>query len=154
MVGDTALMLPGKPLAPALGGFFIAHVFTVCGFLMAAPLDPSQIPVAFWALLALWNIILVALLFKHLGNFLLTGLASFAVLNAMAIAAFNFDTSHQLGSFVALGVAALGGLLFLLSDSILAFGRFRFVFTGYHALVLITYYAAQACIVIGYSLAH
>jgi uncharacterized membrane protein YhhN len=46
----------------------------------------------------------------------------------------------------AAAAGAIGALSFLVSDSVLAFDRFARPFAGAHAVVMVTYYAAQILI--------
>jgi uncharacterized membrane protein YhhN len=137
LAGDVFLMLPRDRFVAGLASFLIAHLFYVAAF---APRPPGlAAPLVLAALLA-YGAVLLRALWPRLGGLRAPVAAYAAVLLAMAWQAVARwmveDTTPAL-------LAALGAGWFVVSDSVLAWERFR----GRHAygqpVVLGTYYAAQ-----------
>ena len=87
-------------------------------------------------LLTLW--LVVASLQSSLGPLLAPVIVYALVLATMAISALLAELGNPL--------AAIGALLFVASDAMLAIARFRGPFAGHNSLIWITYYLAQALI--------
>jgi uncharacterized membrane protein YhhN len=147
--GDLSLSVTDGPgFLVGLGCFFVAHLAWIVLF---ARLGPVALPgsvirpearVVRWqaVLLAAWWLAFVALLAPHTGALLAPVAFYGLVLGAMAA--------------LALGAGRLtgaGGVLFVLSDSLLGLHTFLpgFEFPGVDALIMLSYLAAQALLVLG-----
>jgi uncharacterized membrane protein YhhN len=131
-LGDVALMFKGT-LAFVLGlsAFLLGHGAFLLHFLPKMP----ALPVVGW----LWAVALAAgaagylfYLWNSLGRLWPAVLLYVAVLWAMTVAA----VASQQPAYIA------GGLLFMASDGVLAWRKFKQPFVGAQALTLSTYYTA------------
>ncbi|HWS53492.1 MAG TPA: lysoplasmalogenase [Pyrinomonadaceae bacterium] len=137
LAGDVFLMLPRDRFVEGLGSFLAAHVFYVAAFAWGGGLAWSA-----WAgaALAAYGALMLGLLWPRLGKLKGAVSAYVAVILLMAWAA----SSRYLGGGPAgSGPAAGGALLFVASDTLLAWNRFKGGFRAAQALVLGTYFAAQ-----------
>jgi uncharacterized membrane protein YhhN len=137
-VGDVVLAVPG-PTMFLLGliAFLAAHLVYIP--LLWKHLAVRRLPLAAFAYVGWW-IALLALLAPHVG-WMVWPLAIYGiVLGAMAAAATR-----------GAGVVVFGGLLFLVSDSILAIRRFIADAEIWQSdfVVMVTYVAAQGFIILG-----
>jgi uncharacterized membrane protein YhhN len=141
LVGDIWLMLPGDRFVPGLASFLAAHLAYLVAFTTGVPLGSVPalgIPIAGVAALLLW------LLWPSLGRLRWPVMLYAAVLGAMTWQALSrAGVLRTRGSML----AATGAALFLVSDAALAMRRFRGSFRLDHAVVMLTYVAAQALIV-------
>jgi uncharacterized membrane protein YhhN len=137
LVGDIFLMLPSDQFVPGLVSFLIAHLFYIAAFRSrVAGLGPAWLVLPFCAygLAAFW------ILLPDLGELKLPTIAYLLVILTMAWqAAVRWNAMRDRSSLVAMA----GALLFVTSDSIIAFNRFhtRFYLAG--ALIMSTYFGAQ-----------
>lgn len=138
--GDVFLMLPRDRFLAGLVSFLGAHV----AYLVAFAVVPSG-----WAPWVALVILLgfgggmVRVLWPGLGALRGPVVAYVSVILAMAWMAV---ARWQATPGPATAAAALGALLFVASDTLLALDRFRGRFPAARALVLTTYYAAQCLI--------
>lgn len=117
-----------------LGVFLAAHVAYLAAFLPHANMPQGWALIAVIATLAAAGAFL-ALLVPRLGKMKLPVIAYFAVIMAMAAAAWSIpNASWMLGT---------GAVIFAISDSLIAQRKFLQHFPGHHAAVWITYVAAQ-----------
>lgn len=137
LAGDVFLMLPRDRFVAGLASFLIAHLFYIAAF---APRPPRlAAPLVLLALLG-YGAALLRALWPRLGGLRAPVAVYAVVLLGMAWqAAARWDVE---GSGRAL-LAALGAGLFVASDSVLAWERFRKARAYGPAVVLGTYYAAQ-----------
>jgi uncharacterized membrane protein YhhN len=137
LLGDVLLMLPRDRFVPGLASFFAAHLCYVAAFL--SPGRPV-LPLSVVLPLLLFAALLLSRVEQGAGR-LAPLLALYAgALTAMAwLAVGRWTHVHTLPA----AFAGLGALLFVLSDSALAYDRFRVAFHKAPAVVLATYYAAQ-----------
>jgi len=137
LMGDIFLMLRSDRFVHGLTSFLIAHIFYILAFLTGFSPSFSSIslilPFAFGCAFYLY-------LYPGLGNFAVPVLVYTVVILAMVWLAFSqwFYLSTEAGLF-----AMIGAGLFALSDSILAFDRFKRPFKQARFLVLSTYFCAQ-----------
>lgn len=139
LVGDCFLMLPTKPLLPGLGSFLVAHIIYVIAFASRAPLTWD-----FWLgltalLLVAWMACLAAFMFNKLGKLIVAGPIYLLALGGMVLFATNIATQELVNGQYLL----LGALLFLVSDTALAFNRIFQPYRAAQAIILSTYYMAQ-----------
>lgn len=140
LAGDVCLMLPRERFVAGLVSFLFAHLFYVAAFALDGGARPSA-----WAAapLALYGALMLRLLWPGLGALRLPVVFYVAAILLMAWLA--------AGRWLALGdggsaSAFAGALLFVASDSALAWNRFRGGFAGAQALILGTYFPAQLLI--------
>ena len=138
-VGDVLLSFPGW-FMPGLLAFLAAHVAFIVLFLRL-PVTAGRRRLPAWTLVyAAWYVAFLALLGAHLGALLVPVAVYGAVLGTMAALAGGRG-----------GVIALGGAFFVVSDSVLALGRFLpgYEFALHDLVVMSTYLAAQGLIAWG-----
>ncbi|WP_077962896.1 lysoplasmalogenase [Ensifer adhaerens] len=140
--GDIFLMLPGDYFLAGLVCFLLTHCAYIYALTRDAKFAESKGIFAAFALVAL---AVVGGLWTSLPAEMRIPVIIYALaLGAMAAQAIS--RARQLSGTpeaMAARLAAYGGLLFLISDSILAYGRFRFAIPFNALWVLGTYYAAQ-----------
>ena len=141
--GDASLTLEGEWwFIVGLGSFLLAHLAYIALFLrLAATATGRRRRFAPWSLVyALWYLAFLVLLAPHLGSLLLPVAVYGAVLGTMAALA------SARGPFI-----AAGGALFVVSDSVLALGRFLpgYEFAAHDLTVMVSYLAAQGLIAWG-----
>lgn len=136
LAGDILLMLPKNRLRQGMAAFMIGHILYIVAFVWGTG------TLAFPALgaLAAWGIGVFLILRPGLGRLVVPVVAYMAAAVLMAwLAACRHLTLHESKSLFAL----VGGLLFLFSDSVNGFKRFRQPFQAAEILVLVPYFAAQ-----------
>lgn len=145
LVGDVALLWPQQGFLPGLVAFLLAHLAYLVAFARGVRLAAWPLAFAGYALLAavvlsvLWPGVPPALQWPVLAY--VTCLAAMAAQTASA-----WHAARARGDMAArrrLGGAALGGLLFLTSDALLAFNRFHTPLPLAGLWILSTYWAAQ-----------
>lgn len=136
--GDVTLGAPGDlSFLVGLGFFFLAHVAYIVLFLrklrMRGLRPAALVYVAWW-------VALVAVLAPHLGSLLIPVAAYGLVLGAMG--AIGLSCNRWI---------AIGGILFVISDSLLGFNRFLpgFELWQIDTIIMLTYLAAQGFIAYG-----
>jgi uncharacterized membrane protein YhhN len=137
LVGDVFLMLPSDRFVPGLLSFLVAHLLYIGAFRSRTFGLSSAWPAA---ACASYGILMLWFLFPHLGEMKLPVSIYLIVILVMAWQAFNrWVTNTQAGS----AFAALGAVLFVASDSIIAIDRFygRVLFAD--LLIMATYFSAQ-----------
>ncbi|WP_162257762.1 lysoplasmalogenase [Agromyces sp. Root81] len=137
--GDVLLSFPGDGwFVAGLCSFLLAHVVYIVLFLRMPRTRrrPPAWSYAYWA----WMIVMLGLLLPHAGM-----LAAPISLYAAAIGMMAMCASMH-GRWI-----ALGGAFFIVSDSVLALGRFLpgYEFAGHDFAVMSTYLAAQGLIAWG-----
>ncbi|HKG12954.1 MAG TPA: lysoplasmalogenase [Pyrinomonadaceae bacterium] len=136
LVGDVFLMWPRDRFVAGLVSFLFAHVFYVAAF--ASGVGAWSV----WAAAALlvYGVSMLGLLWRGFGKLKAAVVVYVAAILLMAWAAL----SRWSGAGADGGAwAAAGALLFVASDSALAWNRFKGEFKGAQALILSTYFAAQ-----------
>jgi uncharacterized membrane protein YhhN len=137
LAGDVFLMLPRDRFVAGLASFLVAHLFYVAAF---APRPVTLAAPLVLALLLAYGAVLLRALWPRLGT-LRVPVAVYAA--ALLVMAWQAAERHaMLGTTPAL-LAALGAGLFVISDSVLAWERFRQRHGYGQAVVLGTYFAAQ-----------
>lgn len=136
LAGDVCLMLPGDLFVPGLLCFLVAHGCFIAAFLgdsrFARPVWPLLACLAYGAanLILLWDAIAASLRVP-----VLVYVAVLAAMGAQALA-------RGLRGDAAAKLAARGALVFMLSDTLLAWDRFRGPLPLASLWVLATYYLA------------
>jgi uncharacterized membrane protein YhhN len=141
LAGDVFLMLPGDRFVAGLVSFLAAHLLYIGAFTIRS----DAFPLSGWAVVPFlaYAIVLLRILLPHVPRELKAAVAVYAAaLLVMAWLAAGRGVADLPGGFF----AALGGTLFVISDSALALDRFRRPYRGARPLVLATYWAAQTLI--------
>lgn len=137
LAGDVFLMLPRDRFVAGLASFLVAHLFYAAAF---APRPVRLVAPLVLALLVAYGMVLLRALWPRLGRLRAPVAVYAAALLVMAWQAAArwavLDTTPAL-------LAALGAALFVVSDSVLAWERFRRRHAHGQAVVLGTYFAAQ-----------
>jgi uncharacterized membrane protein YhhN len=137
LVGDIFLMLPSDQFVPGLVSFLIAHLFYIASFRSGITgFGPAWLPLPFYAygLAAFW------ILLPGLGETKLPVIAYLLVILTMAWqSAVRWIATRDRSCLFALA----GALLFVASDSTIAFNRFHAAFYLAEAVIMSTYFAAQ-----------
>ena len=136
LAGDVFLMLPRDRFVAGLVSFLFAHLFYIAAFTL------DGVHVRGWTAvpLLLYGARMLRLLWPRLGKLKAPVVIYVVVILSMALQA----SSRWLavGSWGS-AAACAGALLFVASDSALAWRRFRGEFGGAQAVILGTYFAAQ-----------
>lgn len=139
VIGDVFLMLEDRWFIHGVISFFIAHVFYIIGFWNSFTLNvtsPSSITVAVSLLIfSLW-------FFQFLLRFVID---EGGVKLSVAVAAYIIVISFMMWSASLVGSAILvvASLLFVISDAVLAYDKFRHPFKVAEHIVMVTYFTAQ-----------
>jgi len=136
LVGDVFLMWPRDRFVAGLVSFLVAHLFYIAAF--ATGVRAWSV----WAavVLVVYGASMLGLLWRGFGRLKAAVVVYVAAILLMAWAALSRWWG---GGADGGGWAAAGALLFVASDSALAWNRFKGEFRGAQALILSTYFAAQ-----------
>jgi len=137
LFGDIFLMLPSDKFIQGLASFLVAHIFYIWAFTLGfGPYFEFQllIPAAIYAIVFLW------ILLPKTGKMKLP-----VLIYALMLMVFMWQAT---GRFFYLADASalysiLGAVLFVISDSVLAFDRFARTYKFSQTLILSTYWGAQ-----------
>ncbi len=135
IMGDVFLMLPGKTFIKGLSSFLIAHLFFIAAFLT----EGFYITWYILLILGLTGTIIFAIFFPSLNGLLWPVLFYLSAILFMAWQAIEQCVHIPAKNKT---FAAIGSILFLTSDSFLAFNKFHTSLPLSHFLILATYYAA------------
>jgi uncharacterized membrane protein YhhN len=140
-VGDVSLVFR-RGFLPGLSAFFLAHCCYIRAF---APGAVATVGSAMAAVaIAVVAGAMLRRLWPHVSRLRVPVIAYAGVLSLMTWCAVARATAP--GASTAAYAGAIGAASFLVSDGVLAFNRFARPFSGAHAAVMITYYAAQILI--------
>lgn len=135
--GDVFLMLPQDRFIPGLISFLIAHIFYIIAFAIE-----GDLPIVIWVAvpLLIFGAGMVAILLPTLGEMKIPVMVYMLVILTMGWMAIGrwLDT-EQTGTWL----AALGATLFMASDAVLAYDRFKQPFRLARVAILGTYFSAQ-----------
>lgn len=134
LAGDVFLMLPRDRFVAGLVSFLVAHLFYVAAF--AEGVGEWKVWCA--AGLAAYGASMLWVLWRGMGKLKAAVVVYVAAILLMAWAALSRGPYAEGGAW-----AAVGALLFVASDSALAWDRFGGKFRAAQALILATYFAAQ-----------
>jgi uncharacterized membrane protein YhhN len=159
--GDVFLLFADKAeywFMAGLGSFLVGHLCYIQAF-RQGPFLPAKttfgeqapprglrtilwatLPVLGFAGLLIWNIL------PGLGDMMIPVLVYASVISAMALAALNRYRKVPTYSF---SLVSTGALVFVLSDSMIAWNRFHTPFESAGTLIMLTYIAAQLLITTG-----
>ena len=149
--GDILLLFEQKSpmfFITGLSAFLMAHLLYIRYFLKVPGNTPSLLRVHPWigALVAAYGVSLLNILWPRLGDMKLPVAVYAVVICTMIICSLHAYTrsGKPAGSLF-----ILGALLFALSDSLLAINKFYAPFQNAGAAIMLTYCAAQFCIISG-----
>jgi len=135
--GDFLLAFDGVQLfIYGLAAFLIAHLFYLYSFL---PIEnKNNISVASYLV---YGVVMLSILLPTLGNLEIPVLLYMLVLLSMGVSTLLSRRSNRW--------LILGGISFVLSDSLLGMNKFHTQFVYSHLLVIVSYYFAQFALVKG-----
>jgi len=140
LAGDVALLFPERGFVPGLAAFLAAQILYILAF------KPASGRPAFVGLLLpflIYGLLMFRILAPRLGALRLPVFVYVSAISVMAwLAAARFVDAGGLKPLL----ACAGAILFLISDSILAFDRFGKRIGPAQALILGTYFPAQVLI--------
>jgi len=144
-LGDVLLHLGARRyFVHALAAFLLAHLAYVLLFTRSwpRPLRPSAGQLILATLVVIYALVICASIWTALGRLLIPALAYACAITAMVISAILAGFARP--------YVVIGALLFLISDSLIAAGRFRMSAPLAALLIWPTYYLGQYGIAIGY----
>lgn len=134
--GDVFLMLPPRYFLAGLGSFLVGHWFYIAAFTVE-----GGFTLTWWLLpLLLYGGFIYYLLHPHLGKMRRPVIVYIIFILMMAMTALGRWSVMDSRSAL---LAVIGAILFVISDSVLAFDRFRQKFKAARVIVLTTYWLAQ-----------
>ena len=140
LLGDIALMFPEKWFKAGLVSFLAAHVFYILAF---KPGPGRPISAGMLVPFIIFGLLMFRILAPSLGPLKFPVLIYMAAITAMAgLAAGRFVYSGGTRPLLAFA----GAVLFLISDSVLAYDRFAKKLRPAQAIILGTYFPAQLLI--------
>ncbi|MGH8530453.1 MAG: lysoplasmalogenase [Nevskiales bacterium] len=141
LLGDVFLMLRRERFLAGLISFLLAHLLYITAFLQ--DMSPADGPLWLWGAFLLYAAGGLYLLLPRVGALKLPVAAYTLALNVMAVLACSrlLVLETQAATY-----AAIGAVLFLLSDSILSWNKFVKPFAVAELLLLSTYFAGQTLI--------
>ena len=140
LVGDICLMLPSDRFIPGLLSFLVAHVLYSAAFWQSASDPVATGPLGVYGL---YGVFMMRLLWPSLHRLKLPVILYMIALLTMGVLA---TTRYLATPNDGTTLAALGALLFVASDSVLAIDRFRHAFASAQFFILSTYFLAQWCL--------
>lgn len=145
LAGDIALLWPDAGFVPGLAGFLLAHLCYLVAFSRDTRPASALGPLLVYGVAAIG---LLSLLWPGLPGPLRMPVTLYAgTLAAMAALAAGRWWQHRHAPHRRhLAIGALGGMLFVCSDGLLAFDRFHTALPWGTLWVLSTYWSAQWCI--------
>lgn len=147
--GDVALMFPGDgAFIMGLIGFLIGHLGFIGAFSRPGPPPGARrVPWGAIAALVACGLLLLLVLWNNLGALRLPVMVYAGVLVTMASVAVGLRGRVRTGAYPWL---AMGAVLFVVSDSLIALNKFGGAFFGAGFFVLLTYLIAQYTLVRGW----
>ena len=137
LIGDVFLIFPERYFTKGLIAFLVGHIFYIFAFLV-----PNGFNFTIWIFLpiVLLSILYLKIILPYSGKKTLPIIIYIVIIAIMGWTALEgFYTVQTMGTLF----AAIGAILFMLSDSILAYNKFRKQFYSAELIILSTYYTAQ-----------
>ena len=143
-LGDVFLDLPGNFFVQGLASFLVAHFIYILLFVSnwLRPLRPSLWQLALAAAVLIYSLLLSNWLAPDLGQLANPVMVYICAITVMAVSAIFAGFSKP--------YVWLGAILFVLSDSMIALGRFKTPVPASEYLIWATYYLGQYGIAIGF----
>ena len=134
LLGDVYLMLPGNFFVAGLAAFLVGHLFYIDAF--TAPLV--------WR--AVWSVVVLAAS-APIGLRIVRAVPNMPLRGAVVV--YMTVIGVMTGSAIAAGlpIAAAGALIFMASDSMIAWSRFVAPFPGVRVAIIVTYHVGQLLLV-------
>ena len=136
LIGDLFLLFPEKSFRKGLIAFLIAHLIFSWAFVQ----DIDNVYLYLLVPIFVFGVLMHGALQNNLGKLKIPVLVYLGVISAMGWLALNRHINFQDISSL---LVAIGGILFIISDSILAINKFKFQFRSAEGLILSTYFTAQ-----------
>lgn len=137
LLGDLALAIKGIPFVFGLGSFLICHLLYIAAFIKISPSSKTSIhvlPYAVFLFGALWFFL------PQVGDLVIPVTIYMCVIVLMGWRAF---VVHRDAKFSESRALVIGSLLFMLSDTILAYNKFVESIWMPGLWIMATYFAAQ-----------
>lgn len=137
LLGDTFLIFPDKHFSKGLIAFLIGHIFYILAFTLSAGFHFT-----FWIFLPITviGILYLRMLLKHTGKMTIPVIIYIIIIMIMGWTAIErYHILPTLGT----SLAAIGAILFMISDATLALNKFRKSFYSAEIIILVTYFTAQ-----------
>lgn len=147
-LGDIFLMGNGNLFMAGLVSFLIGHAFYIIAFLQAISL--SKMSFIFYLLLIpylIYGMLIFKKLFPHLKSMRIPALLYITVILAMSFVSLLSILSTNDLKFL---LPFLGSILFICSDTMLSFNKFKEKVHKREVYVMLTYISAQLLIVLGF----
>lgn len=147
LAGDVFLLWPKEGFLPGLVAFLLAHLAYIGAFCVPVRLAAKPWVFAVYALVAaailsaLWPGVAVALRVPVVAY-----VVCLATMAAQALVWWRSSVAVRAADAPLAGAAALGGFLFMLSDSLLAINKFAVPLPLSALWILLSYWLAQWCI--------
>lgn len=137
-IGDLFLMHPKDKFIEGLSAFFLAHVAYTLAFCIAVD---TSFHLTTLSLLTALGVITYLFLLPSLGEMKLPVAVYCIAILAMAWGAIEFWSASP---YINAGYAAVGAIVFIISDLVLAIDRFRSSSAFSRHVIMVTYYTAQS----------
>ena len=147
LAGDVFLLWPQPGFLPGLVAFLLAHLAYIAAF--CVPLRLAARPLVFAGYAAVAALILAQLWGGIPGPLrapVVAYVVCLATMAAQALAWWRSSAARQAADVTLARNAALGGALFMVSDSLLAINKFAAPLPLASLWILVTYWLAQGCI--------
>lgn len=140
LLGDIFLMLPGDRFVPGVGAFFCAHLAYIVGFRIG---DHSAFGLAAGAVLVLAFVLTI-------GMRILRAVREKAPEFGTPVSAYVAVISVMVAAAIATGapLAIAGAVVFMASDTLIAWNRFVEPMPWAGVAIMVTYHAGQAMLVL------
>ncbi|MBT3478260.1 MAG: lysoplasmalogenase [Candidatus Marinimicrobia bacterium] len=140
LLGDIMLLKPWYKFELGLGAFLIGHIFYIIGFTSINGFNDDILPLLPFVAFVIW---LYRNIKPNLGRDKIPVIVYMLVILVMVWQGTNVWVASlpQFGIYI-----ALGSFIFCVSDSLLAYGRFKGAIKYGNTLVLSSYYIAQTLI--------
>ena len=160
LIGDIFLMLRPQKFVLGLVSFLLAHLSYIAAFSQWHYLNGLSISDVFHGFLP-WVFLLIAVLYlgfmwRDLGKLKIAVVCYVSAIVSMVILAFSLVLGGDVEWNSAVGLLAIGSVLFALSDATLGYRKFKLDFKHAQTCIMSTYFSAQllfalACVVLSSS---
>jgi len=152
LAGDILLLYPTRAFILGLVAFLFAQVAYILGFnTILPPLVPSLLAVLVVLLLVVMVFLFLQAEVRKKPDLkrMRPAIVLYALMLSVMAASAVLNLFKPAWSTLAALLTAMGGILFLSSDLMLAYDRFVHQFRSSHMLVMITYHLAQVFLIVG-----
>lgn len=153
LAGDIFLMLPQGAFMAGLGAFLIAHIFYIIGFSQGL-INPGWVALFPLGLIAIVDFFTYrrlrrAMMARPKGRWMRFPLHAYQIVISLMLVAAALTLWRSDWPKPAAWLAAVGALLFVASDTVLAMNRFASPVRGAKLIVIISYHLGQAALISG-----